>query len=243
MDKKSPFTYHPSVILVPALFVFIIWFVYWLEYKFGYNFNRLGVYPRTWKGLQGIFLSPFIHSGPQHLFNNTTPLFVLSASLLYFYKRIAFPVLFFGLILTGLTTWLIARPAFHIGASGIIYLLVSFIFFSGIFRKYYRLVALSLIIVFLYGSMIWYIFPVKDGISWEGHLSGFLVGLLFAFIFRKTGPQKQSYEFRETEFDAYFDEDGNFIPPDTEENSNQEEETSSSTYSNIVFNDDIRKKL
>jgi len=242
LENKSSFTYHSSVFFIPTLFVVVIWFVYWLEFKFGFNFNRLGIYPRSIQGLQGIFLSPFIHSGPQHLFNNTTPLFVLTASLLFFYRRIAFPVLFYGLILTGLITWIIARPAFHIGASGIIYLLVSFIFFSGIFRKYYRLVALSLIIVFLYGSMIWYIFPIKESISWEGHLSGFLVGLLFAYIFRKTGPQKQKYEFRETEFDNFFDEDGNFIPPKPE-NTEQEEDTSSSTYPKIDFTSDRDSKL
>ncbi len=242
MDKKTPFTYHASVLVVPTLFVFSIWFVYWLEIKFEFNFNRLGIYPRSLQGLKGIFLSPFIHSGPQHLFNNTTPLFVLTASLFYFYRRIAFPVLFFGLILTGLTTWLIARPAFHIGASGIIYLLISFIFFSGIFRKYYRLVALSLIIVFLYGSTIWYIFPVKESISWEGHLSGFLVGLLFAYIFRKTGPQKQNYEYRETEFDTFFDEDGNFIPPEIE-GSEHEKDTTTTTYSKIVFTSEEDKNL
>lgn len=223
------------MLLIPALFLICIWFVYWLEYKFEFNFNRYGIYPRSLQGLRGIFLSPFIHSGPQHLFNNSTPLFVLTASLLYFYRKIAFPVLFFGLLLTGLTTWIIARPAFHIGASGIIYLLVSFIFFSGIFRKYYRLVALSLIIVFLYGSMIWYIFPIKAGISWEGHLSGFLVGLLFAYIFRKTGPQKTDYKFKETEFDTFFDEDGNFIPPNTEDLETNENEKTSSTYSTTDF--------
>ena len=211
--------------------------MYWLEYRFGLNFNRYGIYPRSFQGLRGIFLSPFIHSGPQHLFNNSTPLFVLTASLLFFYRKIAFPVLFYGLLLTGLITWIIARPAFHIGASGIIYLLVSFIFFSGIFRKYYRLVALSLIIVFLYGSMIWYIFPIKESISWEGHLSGFLVGLLFAYIFRKTGPQKTNYEFKETEFDAFFDEDGNFIPPNKGDSEIKEDENTSRTYSDIDFTD------
>lgn len=236
MENKGTFTYKPSVFLIPILFVFSIWFVYWLEYQFGFNFNRYGVYPRTLQGLRGVFYSPFIHSGPQHLFNNSTPLFVLSAALMFFYRRIAFPVFFFGLILTGLLTWIIGRPSFHIGASGVIYMLVSFIFFSGIIRKYYRLVALSLIVVFLYGGMIWYIFPIKQGISWEGHLSGFLVGLLFAFIFRKTGPQKKKYEFKETEFDTYFDESGNFVPPSLEQTEQEENNVTSSTSQHITIN-------
>ena len=237
-SDKSQFTYDKSVFLLPTLLVITIWFIYWLEIKFHYNFNRNGIFPRTLSGLKGIFFSPFIHSGPQHLFNNSSPLFVLIASLLYFYRKIAFKILIYGTLLSGFITWVIARPSYHIGASSVIYLLVSFIFFSGIFRKYYRLVALSLIMVFLYGSMIWYILPIKEGISWEGHLSGFVVGLLFAIIYRKVGPQRQEYVFKETEFDTYFDKDGNFKPPSPEKKEDKEEvkaNSTSMTYSKITF--------
>ena len=217
MKQKEVFTYSPVVFNIPFLWVLSLWFVYWVEYYFGLNFNRYGIYPLTWKGLRGVFFSPFIHSGILHLFHNSFPLFVLSAMLLYFYRSISFQVLVYGTLLTGLFTWIIARPAYHIGASGVIYLLFSFVFFSGIIRKYYRLVAMSLVVVFLYGSMVWYILPIKQDISWEGHLSGFVVGLFFAFLFRNKGPQKETYEFTKTEFDTYFDDEGNFIPPVTEE--------------------------
>lgn len=231
--NKGQFNYDKWVFLIPTLFVFSIWLVYWIEIKYDINFNRNGIFPRTISGLKGIVFSPFIHSGTKHLFNNSSPLFVLIASLLYFYRKISFKILVFGTLLTGLLTWLIARPAYHIGASSIIYMLVSFVFFSGIFRKYYRLIALSLVIVFLYGSMIWYVLPIKEGISWEGHLSGFIVGFAFAIYYKNTGPQAQKYEYTVTEFDTYFDEDGNFVPPipDTTE----EESSTSTTYSNIVF--------
>ena len=156
-----------------------IWIIYAIEITFGYNFNTYGVYPRNLVGLRGVFLTHFIHSNTNHLFNNSIPLFVLLSSLFYFYRTIAYKVLFFGALWSGLLTWTIARESYHIGASGIVYVLFSFVFFSGIIRKHYRLVALSFIIIFLYGSMIWYVFPIKEGISWEGHLSGFLVGFLF----------------------------------------------------------------
>jgi len=210
--NEHPFSYHRKVILVPFLIIAAIWFIYFIEIQFGFNFNKYGIYPKSIKGLRGVFFSPFIHSDFKHLFNNSIPLVVMLGCLYYFYRKIATKVLVFGLLLTGILTWIIARPSYHIGASGIVYLLVSFIFFSGVFRRYYRLIALSLVVVFLYGSMIWYIFPVEERISWEGHLSGFLVGFAFALFFRKLGPQPELFTYTENlEFEQLFDEHGNFI--------------------------------
>jgi len=205
------------IFLIPCTYVFVIWFIYWVEIQFQFNFNKFGVYPRDLVGLRGIFFTHFIHSDTNHLFNNSIPLFVLLSSLFYFYKQVAYKVLCYGGLLTGLLTWMIARESYHIGASGIVYLLFSFVFFSGIIRKHYRLVALSLIIIFLYGSMVWYVLPIKDGMSWEGHLSGFLVGFIFAVFYRKIGITKKEYQFSTTDFDLLFDENGNFSPPKIEQ--------------------------
>lgn len=206
--------FSKKFISIPVISVFSIWLVYYLEIKFKTNFNDFGIYPQTLTGLRGIIFSPFLHSSFEHLFSNSIPLLVMLASLYYFYEGIATKVLLWGIFLTGLLTWSFARPSYHIGASGVVYFLVSFIFFSGVFRKYYRLAAVSLIVVFLYGSTVWYIFPIKEEISWEGHSSGFLVGFIFAFIFKKTGPQAEKFEFSHNpEFDELFDEHGNFAPP------------------------------
>jgi len=203
-----------SIFLIPITYVIAIWFIYWVEINYNFNFNKYGVFPRTLVGFRGVFLTHFIHSNTSHLFNNSIPLFVLLSSLFYFYKDVAYKVLLFGGICTGIFTWCIARESYHIGASGIVYLLFSFVFFSGIIKKHYRLVALSFIIIFLYGSMIWYVLPIKDGISWEGHLSGFLVGLYFAIRYRNKGIVKEEHQFTQTEFDDLFDENGNFSPPE-----------------------------
>jgi membrane associated rhomboid family serine protease len=176
------------------------------------NFTKFGILPRNLNGLKGVIFSPFIHSDTNHLFNNSIPLVVLLSSLIYFYKDVYLKILVYGGILTGILTWVIAREAYHIGASGIVYLLFSFVFFSGLIKKQYQLVAVSLIVIFLYGSMVWYMLPIKEGISWEGHLSGFITGLIFAFTFRNKGLVKEKYDFQKTEFDLLFDDEGNFIP-------------------------------
>ena len=224
MNDENQLKISKSIFLVPVAYVVAIWFIYWVEIYFSFNFNKLGVYPRTLKGFRGVFFTHFIHSNTSHLFNNSIPLFVLLTSLFYFYKDVALKILLFGGFFTGFLTWIIARDSYHIGASGIVYLLFSFIFFSGIIRKHFRLVALSLIIIFLYGSMIWYVFPIKEGMSWEGHLSGFVVGFTFAFIFRKKGIVKEEHQFIETEFDLLFDEHGNFSPPKIEEENDKKVE-------------------
>lgn len=217
MQEEPGFTYSKYMFRVPLLVVFLMWFVYWLEIRFGYNFTNYGVYPRTVSGLKGVLFSPFIHGDTKHLFNNSVPVFVFLTMLFYFYEKISFPVLVYGSVLTGLLTWCIGKEAYHIGMSGVVYLLFSFIFFSGVFRKYFRLIAVSFIVIFLYGSMFWYIFPVEKGVSWEGHLSGLLTGLFFAVLFRKKGPQQKAYTFTQTEFDLLFDDNGNFNPPKEEE--------------------------
>ncbi len=214
MVAHSQFKFSPWTLAVPLYFVLSLWLVYWFEVRNGYNFNSYGIYPRSLSGLKGIILSPFIHGDIKHLYHNSAPLFVLLFSLLYFYRSIAWKVFVYGTLGAGIMTWIIARKSYHIGASGIIYLLFSFIFFSGIIRKNYRLVAVSLMIIFLYGSMVWYVLPVKENVSWEGHLSGFVFGLILAFVYKRVGPQKFQYEWEKDnyepdEFDSLFEEHQN----------------------------------
>lgn len=221
---------------IPLAAVLAIWIVYWLEVKFGFFLNPFGIQPKSLIGLRGIFCSPFIHGSIEHLYSNTIPLFLLSLALFYFYRKLAFKVLLWGWLGSGFLTWLIAdHGTTHIGASGVIYVLASFLFFKGIWSKHYRLVSLSLIIVFIYGSLVWGVLPGVPGVSWEGHLSGFITGIALAFIYRKVKVieikkydwQKETYSEEEDEFMKHFDEDGNFIP--SSEMESFEEESSDST--------------
>jgi membrane associated rhomboid family serine protease len=203
----------------------MIVFVFWVETRFDLNFNYLGILPREFSGLRGIFLGPFIHSDVNHLFNNSIPLFVLGMALFYFYPHIRWKVMLWGLILTGLLTWIIGRPALHIGASGVIYMLTAFLMFKGIFSKQYQLTALSFAVVFLYGSFLWYVFPIDPKISWEGHLSGLVVGFLFSILFRTDHLENKKYVWEHEDYDPeedaflkHFDDEGNFIENKEETN-------------------------
>jgi Uncharacterized membrane protein (homolog of Drosophila rhomboid) len=177
----------------PALFIFILWIILALEWGLGMDWHKLGTYPRHSEGLIGIITGPFIHSSAKHLFSNTIPLLVLGGFLFYFYGDLGLKVVPLLWVLSGFFTWLLGRDSWHIGASGLVYALSFFLFFSGIFRRYIPLMAVSLVVVFLYGSTVWNMFPIAElvnpNVSWEGHLSGAIGGFLTALIFRKNGPQ------------------------------------------------------
>ena len=218
--NDNHFKYSNSIIALPLFFVWFLWFVYWLQIKFDFDFFEDGIYPRTVSGLQGVIFSPFIHSDLDHLYNNSIPLLILLAALKYFYSRQTFAVIGYGILFSGLITWLIGRDSFHIGASSLIYVLVSFIFFKGIQTKYYRLVALSLAVVLVYGGMVWYIFPkVDEKISWEGHLAGLITGFVLSLIYKTPEFKKIiKYDWEHPDFNPLedkfmqrFDESGNFV--------------------------------
>lgn len=186
--------------LLPGVFVFIMWLVKIIEVLFDLDLSNFGIYPLSLEGLPGILFSPFIHANFGHLFNNSLPLFFLGTALFYFYSEIAIRVSLWTYLLTGTLVWFAGRNAWHIGASGLIYGFASFLFFSGIIRKYFRLVALSLLIVFLYGSMVWGIFPnIYREVSWESHMLGFISGIVLAVWYRKEGPQQPVYEWLDEE--------------------------------------------
>jgi membrane associated rhomboid family serine protease len=182
--------------IIPGIFVTLMWLVKITEVLLEIDLSDFGIYPLTLKGLPGIIFSPFIHADFNHLFNNSLPLFFLSTALFYFYSEVAVKVFVWTYFLTGLLVWFAGREAWHIGASGVVYGLASFLFFSGIIRRHLRLIALSLLIVFLYGSMVWGIFPdIYKNVSWESHMLGFCSGVMLALWYRKEGPQRPEYEW------------------------------------------------
>jgi len=179
----------------PFVFVLMLWLIKVVEVSIDADLGRFGIYPRTWKGLQGILFYPLIHGSLNHLINNSTALLVLGMGIFHFYRPLAYKIFLWTYIISGICVWLSARPAYHIGASGLIYGFASFIFISGIIRKNTNLLALSMLVIFLYGGMVWGIFPIKPGMSWEGHLWGSIAGVVLAFYFRDQGPTNKRYSW------------------------------------------------
>ena len=179
-----------NALIYPVLFVMIIGLVHLAQYVFEFSLTTYGVYPRSIKGLIGIIASPLIHGSLSHLINNSIPILIMGSLLFYFYKEVAFKVSTWIYLMVGFWTWVYAREAYHIGASGLLYGLFSFLLLSGFIRRNKNLISLSFAVVFLYGSLVWGIFPIDVQISFEGHLWGFVAGTILAIYYRKQGTQK-----------------------------------------------------
>ncbi|MEX2380025.1 MAG: rhomboid family intramembrane serine protease [Vicingaceae bacterium] len=184
-----------AALMFPALFVALLWLIKAIELQFDLDFSAWGIYPRTITGLLGVIFAPLIHGDLNHLFNNSIPLLVLGWALFYFYKSVAFRLILWSYLLSGLYTWISARTNYHIGASGLVYALFGFLFISGFLRKYIPLISISFLVAFLYGSLVWGILPWDEGMSWEGHFWGLFIGLVLAVYYRKKGPQRKKYSW------------------------------------------------
>ncbi len=171
-------------------FIISLWVVEGLDLLFHLNLDRFGIDPRTIKGLRGIIFSPFLHGGFRHLLSNTLPLAVLMSTLLIFYEKIAYQVIIYSTLLGGWLVWALARPSYHIGASGLIYSLASFLIVFGIFTRKVKPLIITVIVFFLYGGIFWGVFPIKPWISWEGHLFGMIAGVIIAYAYRNKNYKK-----------------------------------------------------
>ncbi len=190
----------------PGLFLVLIWLVKIVEVTLNLNFTFLGIFPLRAKGLIGIITAPLVHSDFQHLAANSLPLIFLGTGIFYFYHKIAYKVFFLIYLISNIWIWFGARYAYHIGASGLIYGFASFLFFSGVIRKNVKLMAISLLVVFLYGSMVWGLLPIQPHVSWESHLMGAIAGLVLAFYYRDKGPKRKIYSWELEEDDEVDDE-------------------------------------
>lgn len=179
-------------LVFPVVFVLLFWIIKFVELALDIRLSSYGMRPRDFSQWFGIITMPFLHSGFKHLIANTSSFLILGTMLFYFYNKNSMSVFALSWLLTGIVTWLIGREnSIHIGASGMVYAFAGFIFFGGVLSKNIKLMAISLIVVFMYGSMIWGVFPQDNNISWEGHLAGFITGIGLAAIYHPKKPKDE----------------------------------------------------
>ena len=171
-----------------AVFLLLIWGVYAINETYALNWRRWGNHPRDWSHWSGVFTYPFLHGDLEHLWNNTATFFTLNGLLFYFYRSIAARTWILLYVLSGVGLWVFAKGGNHIGASGVNYALAAFLFTSGIVRKSQLLLRVTLLVAFLYGGMVWWMLPIDEHISWEGHIAGAVSGVLLAVVLRNRGP-------------------------------------------------------
>lgn len=200
-----------GALFIPMALLILMWVIQFVQYGFGLDLAIYGVHPMHVDGLPGIILAPLIHGGFKHIGANSIPFLVLGVALFYFYKDISLKVLIFIWIMSGIWVWFGGRDAYHIGVSGVIYGLAAFLFVSGLIRKNTPLAALSLVVIFLYGSLIWGVFPdffPKEHISWEAHTGGLFAGIVMAFYYKKSGPKRKKFSWEiEEEIDELMGDD------------------------------------
>ena len=189
-------------LILPLFGAILMWVIHLISFVGGYDLFYLGVLPKNFSGLIGVITAPFIHGDFQHLTSNTLPFIFLSWMITYFYKDIAIKSILMIYILTGLAVWGFAREVYHIGASGVVYGLVAFVFWSGVFVKDIRSIVLSMIVTVLYSGMFFGIVPNQEGISWESHLYGALVGIFVAFVMKLQIEPEKKYDDWEEEDEA-----------------------------------------
>jgi membrane associated rhomboid family serine protease len=196
-SPESTVDFHAAWIVALG-FVAVIGIVHALNVIFGLDLARFGVHPREWAGLPGIVAAPLLHGDMGHLISNALPLAIAGTAMLFLYpdaSRIVLPAIYFG---PGLAVWIFGRDSVHIGASGIVYGLVSYVFVAGVLRRDRRAIAASLLVAFLYGALVWGVLPIRLGVSWETHLAAAIIGVVLALALRRRDvPPRKRYSWED----------------------------------------------
>jgi len=185
-----------SVVLALG-FVGLLWLIHLMTWGLSLDPWPFGLRPREWSGLIGIITAPLVHSDFGHLFANSVPLATAGAAMLFVYPQSSLRVLPAIYLGTGVLVWLFGRSSVHLGASGLVYGIVSYMLLAGLLRRDRRAVAISLLVVFMYGSLAWGMLPVQPGVSWETHSAAAAIGAVLALWLRKLDvppPRRYTWE-------------------------------------------------
>lgn len=193
-DSENTRANFRRAVKVALVFVAVIVATHLVNWLFDLDLQRFGVHPRQPDGLPGILLAPLLHGDFAHLVSNALPLLVVGTAMLHLYPdsaRIVLPAVYVG---PGIAVWLLGRDSIHIGASGLVYGLVTYVFVAGLLRRDRRAIAASLLVSFMYGALVWGVLPIKLGVSWETHLAAALIGVVLALLLRRRDiPPRRRY--------------------------------------------------
>ncbi len=207
-SQKEP-SFKDSI-RMPLMFVGALWVIESLHTLLGLDFRGLGIFPMRLSGLWGILTAPLVHSDFAHLFSNSVPFLMLGTLIVHFYRKVALSAFFLIYMLTGAAVWLLGREVYHLGASGVVYGMVAFVFWTGILTRNPISIVLTLIVTFLYSGMFLGILPNQEGVSWESHLFGAISGMYCAFLFRNELEEETSSPDNEEDEEGkvfFFDRD------------------------------------
>ena len=202
-DPRYTHSAHSRALLALALrlsagFVALLWLVHLMNWGLDLDPRPFGLEPREWPGLVGIVTAPLVHSDFAHLVANSVPLAAVGAVMLFLYPHSTLRVLPAVYLGTGAVVWLFGRDSVHLGASGLVYGLVSYVFFAGLLRRDRRAIAASLLVAFTYGTLAWGVLPVDPRVSWETHLAAGVIGLLMALVLRRLDvPPRKRYTWED----------------------------------------------
>ena len=183
-DKTAIAREIKAQVLILAGFVAVMWLVELVDIVvFHQRLNIFGVHPRRLDALWGIFFMPFLHGGLPHLLANTIPFITLGWLVMLRDIRDFWVVTVIGILTSGLGVWLIgASGTVHIGASGLVFSYLGYLLLRGYFERSFTAIFLSVVVGIFYGSLVFGVLPLQQGVSWEGHLFGFLGGALSAYL-------------------------------------------------------------
>jgi membrane associated rhomboid family serine protease len=223
-DPRYTGSAHSRALLALAVrlsigFVALLWIIHLMNWGLDVELSPFGLRPRELSGLLGIFTAPLVHSDFAHLFANSVPLATVGSAMLFLYPQSTLRVLPAVYAGPGVLVWLFGRDSVHLGASGLVYGLVSYVFVAGLLRRDRRAIAASLLVVFIYGSLAWGVLPIQPGVSWETHLSAAVIGALFALALRSLDiPPRKRYTWEDQAAEdagkeLFSDRDDSAAPP------------------------------
>lgn len=166
-----------------AVAIGAIWLIFAINlFVFGGRLLAFGILPRAEEGLRGVVLAPLLHGSVKHLLANTAGILIFGGLAMLRSRSHFWMVTIVGAIASGIGTWLFGRPAIHVGASGIVFAYFGYLLFTGFFERRIGSLLLSIAVFFVWGPTIYGILPLERDISWEGHLFGFIGGMLAAWV-------------------------------------------------------------